>query len=72
MLLKKQSTKTVLHHEHQLALDCEKNNLKFFRGSLTTPACYESVVWTVFDTPIRISRAQVIYWLTIVSKCENV
>ena len=34
---------------------------EFFRysGSLTTPACYESVVWTVFNKPLKISQAQV-------------
>ncbi|XP_076822721.1 carbonic anhydrase 2-like [Clavelina lepadiformis] len=29
-----------------------------YQGSLTTPPCYESVVWTVFSEPIRISRRQ--------------
>ena len=33
----------------------------FFRyeGSLTTPPCYESILWTVFDTPITLSHNQV-------------
>lgn len=29
-----------------------------YKGSLTTPGCYESVVWTVFEEPIRISKDQ--------------
>ena len=33
---------------------------RFYRysGSLTTPGCYESVIWTVFDNEITLSRAQ--------------
>ena len=36
---------------------------KFFRypGSLTTPGCYESVNWTVFKDPVKISQHQVRY-----------
>uniref|UniRef100_H2YZZ9 Carbonic anhydrase n=1 Tax=Ciona savignyi TaxID=51511 RepID=H2YZZ9_CIOSA len=29
-----------------------------YSGSLTTPPCYESVVWTIFKDPIQISAAQ--------------
>uniref|UniRef100_A0A8C8SK93 Carbonic anhydrase n=1 Tax=Pelusios castaneus TaxID=367368 RepID=A0A8C8SK93_9SAUR len=30
-----------------------------YHGSLTTPPCSESVIWTVFDSPIMLSRTQV-------------
>ncbi|TSN03436.1 Carbonic anhydrase 6 [Bagarius yarrelli] len=38
-----------------------ENLAHFFRyeGSLTTPPCYESILWTVFDTPITLSHNQI-------------
>ncbi|NXV06207.1 CAH14 anhydrase, partial [Cettia cetti] len=30
-----------------------------YNGSLTTPPCFQSVLWTLFPQPVRISRAQV-------------
>ncbi|XP_027026552.2 carbonic anhydrase 6 [Tachysurus fulvidraco] len=38
-----------------------ENFANFFRyeGSLTTPPCYESILWTVFDTPITLSHNQI-------------
>ncbi|NXH49196.1 CAH14 anhydrase, partial [Dicaeum eximium] len=29
-----------------------------YNGSLTTPPCFQSVLWTLFPQPVRISRAQ--------------
>ena len=36
-----------------------------YSGSLTTPTCDESVVWTVFHTAITISQEQVTHRLTL-------
>ncbi|XP_076848150.1 carbonic anhydrase 6 isoform X2 [Brachyhypopomus gauderio] len=38
-----------------------ENLSHFFRyeGSLTTPPCFESTIWTVFDTPITLSQNQI-------------
>ncbi|XP_052340551.1 uncharacterized protein LOC118377945 isoform X4 [Oncorhynchus keta] len=37
------------------------NHFFRYQGSLTTPPCYESILWTVFDTPITLSHNQVLY-----------
>ncbi|NXC24913.1 CAH14 anhydrase, partial [Campylorhamphus procurvoides] len=29
-----------------------------YNGSLTTPPCFQSVLWTLFPQPVRVSRAQ--------------
>ncbi|MCU0527751.1 MAG: carbonic anhydrase family protein [Elainella sp. Prado103] len=39
-------------------LPTQRDHYRYF-GSLTTPPCSETVRWTVFDEPIRISRAQI-------------
>lgn len=43
------------------------NTKDFYRyhGSLTTPTCEETVIWTVFTTPIAVSETQVEYFLKI-------
>ncbi|KAL6119794.1 ca6 [Pungitius sinensis] len=35
------------------------NHFFRYQGSLTTPPCYESILWTVFDTPITLSQNQI-------------
>uniref|UniRef100_A0A1A7XR16 Carbonic anhydrase 6 n=3 Tax=Iconisemion striatum TaxID=60296 RepID=A0A1A7XR16_9TELE len=35
------------------------NHFFRYQGSLTTPPCYESITWTVFDTPITLSQNQI-------------
>ncbi|XP_035238434.1 carbonic anhydrase 6-like isoform X1 [Anguilla anguilla] len=35
------------------------NHFFRYQGSLTTPPCYESIIWTVFDTPITLSHNQI-------------
>ncbi|XP_071764880.1 carbonic anhydrase 6 [Centroberyx gerrardi] len=35
------------------------NHFFRYQGSLTTPPCYESILWTVFDTPITLSHTQI-------------
>ncbi|XP_051914429.1 carbonic anhydrase 6 isoform X2 [Hippocampus zosterae] len=35
------------------------NHFFRYKGSLTTPPCYESILWTVFDTPITLSHNQI-------------
>ncbi|XP_028400604.1 carbonic anhydrase-like [Dendronephthya gigantea] len=42
-----------------------KNSLYRYRGSLTTPPCYESIAWTVFDQKIQISEAQLAKFRTL-------
>ena len=39
----------------------EQNLTSFYRykGSLTTPGCTESVIWTLFESPIPLNRDQV-------------
>jgi carbonic anhydrase len=44
-----------------------KTNTEYFRyhGSLTTPGCTESLIWTVFKTPIYVSQATMDSFRTI-------
>lgn len=35
------------------------NHFFRYQGSLTTPPCDESIIWTVFDTPITLSHNQI-------------
>lgn len=38
-----------------------------YRGSLTTPGCYEDVVWSVMSTPIQMSASQITAFTDIFS-----
>ena len=49
----------------EAAIDCakllpENKALWTYEGSLTTPPLLESVIWTVFQTPMQISADQVL------------
>lgn len=39
-----------------------------YLGSLTTPPCYESVIWTVFTKPLKISRRQLSRFRNLIEK----
>ena len=43
------------------------NKFYRYRGSLTTPGCYESVVWTVFNEPIELGETQIENFRTLTS-----
>nr|XP_056721483.1 carbonic anhydrase 6 [Euleptes europaea] len=51
---------TVLNTLNILSL-LPENLSNFYRypGSLTTPPCSETVIWTIFDSPIKLSHAQI-------------
>ena len=43
-------------------LPTDKTKYYRYNGSLTTPTCNEAVTWTVFNDPVKISQAQVIFF----------
>jgi carbonic anhydrase len=56
-----ENTSHVLHEKFNfIELIGQERLRRYYRydGSLTTPPCYESVVWSVVDEPIRISVEQ--------------
>uniref|UniRef100_A0A915JEP1 Carbonic anhydrase n=1 Tax=Romanomermis culicivorax TaxID=13658 RepID=A0A915JEP1_ROMCU len=46
-------------------------NFWTYDGSLTTPPCCECVIWTVFRTPIQISKAQIQVFRHLCQVCKN-
>jgi len=58
--LKKEKDETAIVEEFSLSNFLPRNTDMFYRynGSLTTPACLEIVVWTVFKEPVGISQSQ--------------
>jgi len=59
-VLKKEKDEIDIVEEFPLSNFLPRNTDMFYRynGSLTTPACLEIVVWTVFKEPVGISQAQ--------------
>ncbi|XP_061457247.1 carbonic anhydrase 6 [Rhineura floridana] len=46
-------------------------NFYRYQGSLTTPPCTENVLWTVFDSPIKLSHAQIMLLENAILDWEN-
>ncbi|XP_048470824.1 carbonic anhydrase 6 [Rhincodon typus] len=47
------------------------SNFYRYRGSLTTPPCFETIIWTIFDTTIVLSSNQIRLLETSVLDWEN-
>ncbi|XP_078095837.1 carbonic anhydrase 6 [Mustelus asterias] len=47
------------------------SNFYRYSGSLTTPPCFETITWTIFDTPIMLSSNQIRLLETSVLDWEN-
>uniref|UniRef100_A0A4W3H2J0 Carbonic anhydrase n=1 Tax=Callorhinchus milii TaxID=7868 RepID=A0A4W3H2J0_CALMI len=49
---------TQMHHlDISTMLSDDLSQFYRYKGSLTTPPCFESITWTVFDTPINYGRS---------------
>uniref|UniRef100_A0A8C5UE29 Carbonic anhydrase n=1 Tax=Malurus cyaneus samueli TaxID=2593467 RepID=A0A8C5UE29_9PASS len=46
-------------HNLSLPIFCRPWRYYRYEGFLTTPDCYEGVIWTIFETPIELSERQV-------------
>ncbi|KAJ8280834.1 hypothetical protein GJAV_G00059650 [Gymnothorax javanicus] len=51
----------------EMLIPSQKNLSTYYRyqGSLTTPGCFEAVVWTVFEHPIPLSKEQISAFSTL-------
>ncbi|NXU55457.1 CAH4 anhydrase, partial [Turnix velox] len=54
-------------------LPSEEDLRRYYRyeGSLTTPDCYEGVIWTIFEKPIELSLAQISQFSTVRFEGKN-
>ncbi|CAM5104572.1 unnamed protein product [Natator depressus] len=69
----KGSQKNMLSLPLESLIPAKENLTRYYRysGSLTTPNCYQAVVWTIFQEPIILSESQVVNFLEKLYFSEN-